>query len=62
MLAEWKGYHQPAYLETDVGTLHHYRWRGVVDNNNTPHLHCLRYTDVHYNDVFINVKMIFYSE
>ena len=25
-------YHQPACLETDVGPLHHYRWRGGVNN------------------------------
>ena len=47
MLAQWKGdhlasgsgcrlnegYYQPLCQETDVGPLHHYRWRGGVDNN-----------------------------
>ena len=27
------GYHQSAWLETDVGPLHHYGRRGRVDNN-----------------------------
>ena len=28
------GYHHPACLDTDIGSIHHYRWRGGVDNNN----------------------------
>ena len=28
-----RGYHQSACLEADVGSLHHYRWSGGVDNN-----------------------------
>ena len=34
MLTEWDKSHQPAYRETDVGPIHHYRWRDLVANNN----------------------------